>query len=268
MARAPRARRWRAGALGLSTGLEYDPGIYSSRAEVVELARVAARHGGRYISHVRSEDRALLGGDRRDPRRSAARRSSRCRSRTSSSRCGRSGARRRASSRGSIGRARRGSTSPPTSIRISTGTRRSPCSSPSATSRTSRRRELVLDRDRAGRRPAARPLRPRAVVRRQDGGRDRAARARRDAGRDADRADPTRRGAAGAAGASDVESVIGTSMIEPDLEAAAAPGRTPTSAPTASSTAATRAASAPIRACSAATCASGACSRSRRRCAG
>jgi N-acyl-D-amino-acid deacylase len=47
----------RAGALGLSTGLEYDPGIYSAPAEVVDLARVAARVGGRYISHVRSEDR-------------------------------------------------------------------------------------------------------------------------------------------------------------------------------------------------------------------
>lgn len=46
-----------AGALGLSTGLEYDPGIYSSRAELLDLARVAARHGGRYISHIRSEDR-------------------------------------------------------------------------------------------------------------------------------------------------------------------------------------------------------------------
>jgi len=46
-----------AGALGLSTGLEYDPGIYSTRAELLDLARVAARHGGRYISHVRSEDR-------------------------------------------------------------------------------------------------------------------------------------------------------------------------------------------------------------------
>ncbi|HEV8239238.1 MAG TPA: serine hydrolase [Thermoanaerobaculia bacterium] len=45
------------GALGLSTGLEYDPGIYSSRDEVLALAKVAARHGGRYISHVRSEDR-------------------------------------------------------------------------------------------------------------------------------------------------------------------------------------------------------------------
>jgi N-acyl-D-aspartate/D-glutamate deacylase/CubicO group peptidase (beta-lactamase class C family) len=50
-------REMRAGALGLSTGLEYDPGIYSDRSEVIALAKVAARHGGRYISHVRSEDR-------------------------------------------------------------------------------------------------------------------------------------------------------------------------------------------------------------------
>ena len=48
-----------AGALGLSSGLEYDPGIYSSRQEVIELAKVAALHGGRYISHVRSEDRTF-----------------------------------------------------------------------------------------------------------------------------------------------------------------------------------------------------------------
>lgn len=46
-----------AGALGLSTGLEYDPGIYSSKSELVALAKVAAAAGGRYISHVRSEDR-------------------------------------------------------------------------------------------------------------------------------------------------------------------------------------------------------------------
>ena len=44
-----------AGALGLATGLEYDPGIYSSTEEVIALARVAAGYGGRYISHVRSE---------------------------------------------------------------------------------------------------------------------------------------------------------------------------------------------------------------------
>ena len=50
-------REMAAGALGLSTGLEYDPGIYSERSELVTLAKVAARHGGRYISHVRSEDR-------------------------------------------------------------------------------------------------------------------------------------------------------------------------------------------------------------------
>ena len=46
-----------AGALGLSSGLEYDPGSFSTTEEVVELARVAAAHGGRYISHIRSEDR-------------------------------------------------------------------------------------------------------------------------------------------------------------------------------------------------------------------
>ncbi|MFB3118055.1 MAG: amidohydrolase family protein, partial [Myxococcota bacterium] len=47
----------RAGARGLATGLEYDPGIYSSREEVLALASEAASRGGRYISHVRSEDR-------------------------------------------------------------------------------------------------------------------------------------------------------------------------------------------------------------------
>ena len=47
------------GALGLSTGLEYDPGIYSAPDEVVSLARVAASFGGRYISHIRSEDRTF-----------------------------------------------------------------------------------------------------------------------------------------------------------------------------------------------------------------
>jgi N-acyl-D-amino-acid deacylase len=46
-----------AGALGLATGLEYDPGIYSATEEVVTLAKEAASAGGRYISHVRSEDR-------------------------------------------------------------------------------------------------------------------------------------------------------------------------------------------------------------------
>src|SRR5690349_3988632 len=46
-----------AGALGLSTGLEYDPGIFSAPSEITELAKVAGSMGGRYISHIRSEDR-------------------------------------------------------------------------------------------------------------------------------------------------------------------------------------------------------------------
>ena len=46
-----------AGALGLSTGLEYEPGIHSETREVLQLAQLTADAGGRYISHVRSEDR-------------------------------------------------------------------------------------------------------------------------------------------------------------------------------------------------------------------
>ena len=49
----------KAGALGLSSGLEYDPGIYSDPAELIALAKVVAPFGGRYISHVRSEDRTF-----------------------------------------------------------------------------------------------------------------------------------------------------------------------------------------------------------------
>ena len=45
----------RAGAVGLSTGLIYVPGTYAKTPEVVALARVAARHGGVYASHIRSE---------------------------------------------------------------------------------------------------------------------------------------------------------------------------------------------------------------------
>jgi N-acyl-D-amino-acid deacylase len=48
------------GAFCLSSGLEYEIGGYASTAEVVALARVAGRHGGFYISHIRDEaDRAM-----------------------------------------------------------------------------------------------------------------------------------------------------------------------------------------------------------------
>jgi len=53
-------REMESGALGLSTGLEYDPGIYSDRSEVLSIAKVVAAAGGRYISHVRSEDRKFF----------------------------------------------------------------------------------------------------------------------------------------------------------------------------------------------------------------
>ncbi len=47
----------KAGALGLSTGLEYDPGIYSEETdEVVALLEVFPEDQGRYASHIRSED--------------------------------------------------------------------------------------------------------------------------------------------------------------------------------------------------------------------
>jgi N-acyl-D-amino-acid deacylase len=48
------------GARGLSTGLFYPPGFYAQTEEVVGLARVAARHGGIYASHIRSETDRLL----------------------------------------------------------------------------------------------------------------------------------------------------------------------------------------------------------------
>lgn len=48
-----------AGSLGLSTGLEYSAGFNSTTEEVVALAQVAAEYGGRYISHIRSEDRTF-----------------------------------------------------------------------------------------------------------------------------------------------------------------------------------------------------------------
>lgn len=48
------------GALGLSTGLFYVPGSFTSTAEVIELSKVAAEHGGIYISHMRDEAQRLL----------------------------------------------------------------------------------------------------------------------------------------------------------------------------------------------------------------
>lgn len=48
------------GARGLSTGLFYPPGFFARTEEVIGLAQVAARHGGIYASHVRSETNHLF----------------------------------------------------------------------------------------------------------------------------------------------------------------------------------------------------------------
>ncbi len=44
-----------AGAWGMSTGLEYDPGARAETEELVELTRVVAARGGVYASHTRHE---------------------------------------------------------------------------------------------------------------------------------------------------------------------------------------------------------------------
>ncbi len=53
-------RAMKDGALGLSSGLEYDPGFYAKPEELVELAKVAAKHGGYYTSHVRDEENEVF----------------------------------------------------------------------------------------------------------------------------------------------------------------------------------------------------------------
>jgi len=49
------------GAIGLSTGLYYAPGSYASTEEVIELAKVAAKHGGIYDTHMRDESSYNIG---------------------------------------------------------------------------------------------------------------------------------------------------------------------------------------------------------------
>jgi len=49
----------RDGAVGLSTGLLYVPGTYSTTEEVINLAKVASRYGGVYASHMREQGAKL-----------------------------------------------------------------------------------------------------------------------------------------------------------------------------------------------------------------
>lgn len=50
----------RDGAFGLSSGLEYDVGFSASTEELIALAKIAAKYGGIYMSHIRDEEEGLL----------------------------------------------------------------------------------------------------------------------------------------------------------------------------------------------------------------
>jgi N-acyl-D-amino-acid deacylase len=50
----------RAGAFGLSSGLEYTPGSFARPEELTELCRVVARFNGIYATHMRDEDEGIL----------------------------------------------------------------------------------------------------------------------------------------------------------------------------------------------------------------
>ena len=52
------------GAFGLSTGLMYEPGMFSETAEVIAHAFEAAAYGGVYDSHVRNPVHDFVGSDR------------------------------------------------------------------------------------------------------------------------------------------------------------------------------------------------------------
>ena len=45
----------RAGAMGMTTALIYPPSSYATTAELIDMAKVAARYGGIYASHIRGE---------------------------------------------------------------------------------------------------------------------------------------------------------------------------------------------------------------------
>lgn len=53
-------RGMRDGAVGLSSGTEYDPGYYATPGEIQALARIVAPFGGYYASHVRDEEDSVM----------------------------------------------------------------------------------------------------------------------------------------------------------------------------------------------------------------
>ena len=51
---------FRAGAVGVSTGLEYTPGSFAKTDEIIELTKIAKQYNAPYLSHIRNEDNFLL----------------------------------------------------------------------------------------------------------------------------------------------------------------------------------------------------------------
>ena len=54
------AEAMKEGAVGISTALIYSPGTYAKTDELIALAKVAARYGGVYSSHMRSEGKDIF----------------------------------------------------------------------------------------------------------------------------------------------------------------------------------------------------------------
>lgn len=48
------------GAYGMSLGLFYAPGCYAELPELIELAKVVAKHNGIVAAHIRNEDSELI----------------------------------------------------------------------------------------------------------------------------------------------------------------------------------------------------------------
>ncbi len=54
------AEAMEAGAFGMSTGLIYTPQAYAKTEEIIELAKVVAKHEGLYFSHIRGEGETIF----------------------------------------------------------------------------------------------------------------------------------------------------------------------------------------------------------------
>ena len=54
------AKAMEEGAIGLSSGLQYPPGVFAKTEEVIELSKVASEYGGFYATHMRCESAKVL----------------------------------------------------------------------------------------------------------------------------------------------------------------------------------------------------------------